>query len=210
MKNLLGTDKEVLRIFQECADVGPDLCALHEATAEQVLARIEKIYDDLKRAPAAVLTEGGTGRIPDYGILEFKWAKAFFFQFLYSPYDGSGPTLMSVLRALEGGDARPFWDFIAPLKPQCGDTGPSQEFIIELPDATTAISCSDGLPVNDTPAELEVVFQELTAQSEFGDLWALRAACEYVLYPVHWTILWFAFSVDGNSGLWSDSLVSHR
>lgn len=186
-KNLLGTDKEILRIFQECVDAGPDLCALHEATAEKVHDRFEKILTNLKRAPVAVTSKGGVGPTTDYGIFEYKWAKLFFFQFLYSPYDGSGASLMSALRALEEGDARPFWDIVAPFKPHygCTMTSPQGAENIQIPDATTAISCSDGLPVNDTPEEVEKVFQELMAQSEFGDVWPLRSSCVYVHYFPH-------------------------
>lgn len=182
MKNLLDTDKGWLNVLQECVDIGPDVCALHEGTVEQVHARITKILDDLKANPIAVESQGDDGPLPDYGIFEYSLAKTFLFEFLYSPYDGTGPAVMSALRALEDGDARPFWDMVVLKIPQYKCTCPAAAPTIQTPNAITAISCSDGLPVNDTVKDLNKVFQDLTTQSEFGDVWNLRAACVCVFY----------------------------
>lgn len=144
--------------------------------------RLTKILENLKRFPVSVPTKGGAGPSPDYGIVEYKAVKKTLLLFLYNPYTGKASQLMSALRALENGDGRPIMEYIAPPASQSDSDGifPPHLSLYQSLDARTAISCSDGLPVDDTVEELEDVFKELMKQSEYGDVWDLRISCAYV------------------------------
>lgn len=200
-KNLLDTDKELLRILQECVDVGPDVCALYEKTAEKAHARLTKIFDNLARNPVSIPATGGASL--DYGVLEYNMVRKNFFEFLTSPYVDTGRSIMAALRALEDGDGRPYWDFLFPPAPpsasNCTLTPSAPPF--QATDAETAIACSDGLPVNDTAEQLEEYFQELKAQSEFADVWGVRPTCVYVPKKLSdaWMLIIFLFLEDGHS-----------
>lgn len=176
----MDTDKELRLILQACADAGPEKCALYEPTANQVHARLTNIFENLKRNPVAVLTNSSAGPSVDYGIVDYKSAKGPLFLFLYSPYSGLGPILMSAFRALEDGNGEPFWNIVAPLLPQFSCSCKPGASTIETPEAVLAIACSDGLPIADTVEELEKGFHELRRQSEFADVWTIRPSCMYV------------------------------
>lgn len=167
-------------MLQACVDAGPNKCALFEPTANQVHSRLTKILENLKRNPVAVLGSSSVEQSIDYGVIDYKSVRTLLFMFLYSPYSGMAPTLMSAFRALEDGKGEPLWNLIAPSQPSFSCSCKPKAQTIETPEAVLAIACGDGLPVEDTVEELEKGFYEQSKQTEFAELWQLRPPCAYV------------------------------
>lgn len=201
-------------MLQACVNAGPEKCALFEPTANQVHARLTKILENLKRKPVAVLASSGVGPSIDYGIVDYKSARTLLFMFLYSPYSGMAPTLMSAFRALEDGKGGSLWNLIAPSQPPFSCSCKPKAPTIETPEAVLAIACGDGVPVEDTVEELEKGFYEQSKQTEFAEFWQLRPRCAYVSvsFPcptsANGTLCLFLLSEGGRLGPWNDSLAS--
>lgn len=174
----MDTDKSLYLILQACADVGPERCILYESTAQRIHDRLTSILETLKRNPIAASTGCGSH---DYGIVDYKMVKSFLLMFLYSPYSpGAAERLAFALRALEIGEARPFWNLIRPLQQGLTCTCPSEAPTLQTLEAQQAIHCGDGVPLEDTVDEIDEFFHELRQQSEFADVWPYRVMCKYV------------------------------
>ena len=85
--------------------------------------------------------------------------------------------MATVLAAIEQGDGRPLWELHEDpqqtVECDCGE-GNQTDIVFGV---GTAISCSDGDPVTDTPEELDAWFERLAAASSFADVWAIHVSC---------------------------------
>ena len=185
--NLVDTDKVLDMFFEECAAAGPELCALHDASASRIKARFMSLLISLKTAPMAVTATSLLASPIEYGIVDYALVLRIVFEFSYGPYPAAARTvtpadLASALAAAEKGDPVPLWNLdknnTVEFKCQCSPS-PKPPATVGM-DATAAISCTDGDPVEDTTEELGKLWDRVLGDSMFGALWGGRARCSYV------------------------------
>lgn len=184
--NLVDTDKILDWFFEACAEAGPKLCSLHDSSASKIKDRFLSLFNSLKTSPMPVAATSLLASPSEYGIVDYALALRVVFAFTYGPYASPVRTftpavLASALAAAEKGDPVPLWNLdknnTIEFKCSCG---PSSPVPFLRGDATAAISCTDGDPVEDTTEELQAVYDTLIADSMFGPLWSARARCSYV------------------------------
>ena len=188
--NLRDTDKVLGMFFQACAAAGPELCALHESSASKIKERFMNILAFLKTSPMAV-TDGPLSSPVEYGTVDYSVALQVAFAFTYDPYPNRPGTiaateLASAFAALEKGNPVPLWRLqktdMVEFNCRCGQKPkPPASFNV---DATAAISCTDGEPVEDTVEELKKYWETILEDSMLGVFWDLRARCSYVYAPL--------------------------
>jgi hypothetical protein len=155
-------------------------CALHESSATKVKDRLDAIFDNLRRTPVPVPTNGSAS---SYGLVDYSAARSVVFGWLYKPYQKepiSPKTLADALAALEKGDGLPMWHLKAAaplLKCDCANVPKTPTVTRE---ASLAIACGDGKPVDDGVAELQAHFEGMAKDSSFAENWSLRTECAYV------------------------------
>ncbi|KAF7791738.1 hypothetical protein EIP86_002762 [Pleurotus ostreatoroseus] len=180
----MDTDKVLDMFFEECAAAGPELCALHDASASRIKARFMNLLTSLKTAPMAVTATSLLASPTEYGIVDYALVLRIVFEFSYGPYPAAARTvtpadLASALAAAEKGDPVPLWDLdknnTVEFKCQCSPS-PKPPASVGM-DATAAISCTDGDPVEDTTEELGKLWDRVLGDSIFGALWGGRARC---------------------------------
>ena len=170
-------------VLQACVDAGPDICALYESTPQKIHARLDYIFNSLKRRPLPV-SNMVNGTYKQYGLVDYKLARTVLLLLLYLPYGRGGvhaaPYVMNALAAVERGDGlllsqlaglvpTPFtFDCDAPDKPNTA---------VVTPDATFAIACGDGAVLNDTVEDLQLRFDSMARYSGFADVWPIRSFC---------------------------------
>jgi len=190
--NLLDTDAEMWAVYEACANA-PQICALHESTADLVKSRLERIFDRLKQSPLVVYDDGSaTGR--RYGTIDVGLAKGALLNSLYSPY-AAIPTITRVLEAFERGDGRPFLDLLVPPGYEVPDVGcltadahssdhdDPLTFNLQL-ESLAAIACGDAYPVLETLPMLQKFYERLSRMSYFSDVWQIHTICSYVARPL--------------------------
>lgn len=181
--NLIDTDKTLYEFLDACAKAGPELCAIHEPTADAVSTRLHSILEHLKRRPLSVATRLN-GSAPQYGLVDYKMAHRVLFSYLYSPYGSNGvyfaQNLSHAFAEAEKGNGAPLGRLTGlvptPFKCECPAPGPPVVPLL-TPDTMTAIACGDGGLLNDTEHDLEKHFKKMFADSEFADMWSYRARC---------------------------------
>jgi hypothetical protein len=178
------TDKDAEFFYRNCAEAGPDECAIYEKTPDAVKARVEKLFDTLKHEPIPVAI--GTGP-QDYGIIDYNMVRRTFFDFLYQPFAFGGKNASVLLAQLEKRDGSQFYasklSSLNFLQCSCEDkVHQDQVGFGQL--GTLAIACSDGDLVNATVPELQTWFKNNQKVSKFADMWPIRVLCAYVPYIV--------------------------
>jgi hypothetical protein len=156
-------------------------CALYERTPKAVAARVEKIFDSIKRHPIPAVTgDGGPG---DYGIVGYTQVRRLAFDFLYLPFGIGGQNLARVLAALEKGDGVPFYTVQGGNRNvQCESDEKVRRSSVGFSQLmTVALGCSDGDQVKDTVPQLEKWYEANKKLSSFADQWPWRISCAYVI-----------------------------
>jgi hypothetical protein len=152
-----------------------------------VATRFNAIFSALKKEPIAVLlpkNQSSTVSSSDYGIVDYGLVRRIVFNYLYKPY-GSGlnsTTVAHILAAVEKGDGKPAWDASKAGQPALKCECPGVPQPPAMGSASTAIACSDGEPVEDSPEDLEKHYERMAEDSSFADMWSIRATCMCVLY----------------------------
>lgn len=183
--SLVRTDAGLHAVYQACVDAGPSECAIHEASVDKISARVDAIFNNLKRRPIPVFVNesSGTGT---YGLMTYKLVHSLFFSFLYSPYLGPpNATLATVaLRALEQGDPSLFWAFAGASQGSltCNGTTFPLPPIFASSEAERTILCVDTDPVDGTIDELEAYFDGQAKISQFADTWPIASQCKCVAF----------------------------
>lgn len=187
--NLVDTDKVLDMFFEACAEAGPELCALHESSTSKIRQRFMNVLALIKTSPMPVTATSLLASPTDYGTVDYTLVLEVLFLFTYSPYAirpgaVSPASLASAFAAVEKGNAVPLWNLhknnIIEFKCSCSPTPSVPPFVME--NALSAISCTDGDPVDDTVEELQAVYDRLIGDSMFGVIWGGRARCSYVYY----------------------------
>lgn len=172
----------MIQLFaDECVEAGATECALYEPTPKQVLARLHKLLDNLKKSPVAVPISETT--LGSYGLINYKHVKETLLKFAYTPYSDTilgAPHLATALHELENGNGVPLWtQWLGRLQErfECACHKFPQGPNLQTPHTQQAVMCSDGEKVDDTVEEIEEYFARLSKTSEFADVMAPRVAC---------------------------------
>ncbi|GJE96256.1 alpha/beta hydrolase [Phanerochaete sordida] len=187
--NLQDTDKALGMIIDACVSAGPE-CPLYESTSDKVHARLNAIFTNLKKQPLPVYN-GTTGK--EYGIIDYKLARAALFALVYFPYGVTAMTpiytsiiILHALAQLEKGDGLELGRILgmvpvqAPFSCNCPGEPPAPRPIpLANLDATIAIACGDAAASrgDDTVPILEEYYGQLSKISEFADMWPIRISC---------------------------------
>lgn len=193
--NLRDTDAGLSMFYQACVEAGPDECALYASDTAAVKQRVDSIFITLKNRPIPIharKNSNATSDMADYGIVDYKMARALTFQFLYSPYGSKGLEAASIARALaatEVGDGRPLWELAAIIRQKefrCNCDQDKEETPQARMDreGTLSIACSDGDVVNDSLEELQTHYEGMAKMSSFAELWNIRIGCASVGHVV--------------------------
>ena len=149
-------------ILEACAEARPSMCPLYESTADKVHARVNKIFENLKRRSLPVSAKVN-GTLQQYGLVDYSVAKDTVFMLLYAPYGKNdrypAEIVMRALAEAEKGNGLPLAQLggilLAPVKCDCPVPGKPAPPIILTPDAQRAIACGDAEVLTDTEEDLE-------------------------------------------------------
>ena len=184
--NLVKTDEGWNMFLQSCVEAGPEGCAIYKPSAAEVKARVNGIYETLKKRPLAVTSNLSSDSSHEYGLIDYKYTHQLVLGFLYGPYGLKSTTpaqLASALYEAEQGNGAPLWqlgkDQETKFSCECAspDHPPPPHFA--TPDASQAILCADAdeKHSHDTIEDLEDYYVNLAKESEFFDVWPIRAMC---------------------------------
>jgi hypothetical protein len=149
------TDKVMNSFYQFCHLAGPTNCSFYARSPEEIEFRLDTLLERARKNPTIVPTppSGGRPEIVSYSGIRKMIASA-----LYQPLI-LFPSLAEALTALENGNGAPFIELSGqgtgdPLLCE-SEPGPNPEFpeIEGSEDASKAIFCSDGAPLNMTVNE---------------------------------------------------------
>jgi hypothetical protein len=170
----------VFDAFDEaCHNAGPAKCHLWAHSPSAVQERRDNLLESLKRNPVLV-PAWATPTGPDmpllvtYGLVQLMTRGM-----IYAPL-ANAPRMARIYAALERGDGIPYYESAAELARATG--GPLSEqlcSVTDMPatepretpmelDALSAIMCSDGEPVSDTPDEFARYVQKMRAISRWA------------------------------------------
>ena len=175
----MDSDLSLSLFYQDCVDVGPDLCAIYEPTVGQIRERVNAVLERLKIEPHAFVnaTDGSHG-VVDYDIVKSR---------LFSVAGGPhiyGKSSAEMIAALEAGNPWPIWSTSLKAVAQrlLRDTCSTNDNVNNLQLSTIPIVCSDGAPTNDTLTDLRDYYSRMSAQSSFADMMYTRTSCAYVIF----------------------------
>jgi hypothetical protein len=165
--------------YEKCVLAGPLLCAIYEKTPDAVQARVEKIWNNLKRQP--IPTVIGTDA-QDYGLVDYGLVRHTVFEILESPFSIGGQNMSLLFASLEKGDGSLAFVGSSSYGPgisqcSCDESLPQDSTGFGL--SNWAILCSDAA-TNDTVAQLEEYFESNLNVSTFADVWPARMICAFV------------------------------
>lgn len=159
---LRDTDKVMEGFYSMCHRAGPKTCALYEATAEKIKARLDTILDSLRVKPVIALSTTTEGQsLPE--LITYSKVRKFISATLYRPVQKFGP-LADAMAALEKGDGLAYQTIVNPeanaLPDTCNQdptppTTPLDALFEGTDDAFPAIMCSDAEPLTETVFEFE-------------------------------------------------------
>jgi pimeloyl-ACP methyl ester carboxylesterase len=188
--NLRDTDAGLRLFYEACAAAGPDACALHMSTADEVQTRTQKIFAGLKQRPIPVVAPVNTTSAQlEYGLVDYKMARSLVFTFLYGPYSNTpravnATVLATVLAGAEARNGRPLWDVnkatLTELKCGCDKSGTPVNMVGR--ETGLAVACSDGDVVEDSIDELQTQYEGMAKFSDFAELWGMRVSCSYIFF----------------------------
>lgn len=178
--NLLDTPKTLNRFFETCHAAGPS-CPFWAPSPSLIAANLTRIYEDIITNPIPIRTS------TSYGFLDYTRVRAVVFTALYSPW-ATWPLLAQALGDLGGAKRDPELMYrlteIPTFKCACSgscDNGKDrreQDFEAVVPDAQTAILCSDGPDIPSDVASAKRYLDDLSKDSDWGSLWAnIRLLC---------------------------------
>ncbi|KAJ7038690.1 hypothetical protein C8F04DRAFT_1088340 [Mycena alexandri] len=162
--DMLDTDKSMQTFYSGCAEAGAQACAFHAPSASQVAANLAALTASVKAEPIAVLTP------QSHGILDYVFLRNAVLDALFDPYN-SFAALAEGLAALASGNATLLYAQNEVPTFECDCTAPAPAFHENNFEAYMAIECGDGLPVNDTIAQLQQFYEDgLKVSTSFADL----------------------------------------
>jgi len=176
-------DKACHLAYAACA-TAPNLCPIHESTADLIAARVNSLFERLKQSPLIVPAANNGSR---YGVVDYGMAKTVLINALYAPYSYI-PRTFSALAAAEKGQGTPLFELfltmsgaLAPSEWRCtcDDDGNTPRAAVDT-TALAAIGCGDALPVQEDIEDLEAFYEELAQTSSFADVSKAHVLCACV------------------------------
>ena len=157
--------------YDACSEAGPELCSFYASSPEVIAQNLDDLYQTIREKPAPIITEKG------YGMVDYSLLRRAVFTALYSPFTMFEP-LSSALRDLQRGDGMAMYELLQNpwwSHELAKDKGYQQDNLFE---ASTALHCLDGVPVDDSPSELREFYRNMTKLSSLAELWAVvRIRC---------------------------------
>jgi hypothetical protein len=179
MNLLRDTDKVLQMFFDECFAAGPETCGFYLPSSSRIKERYQNLLESVRLYPVPVVTSTTDGT--DFGIVDLAIVRLAVLDALYSPIPGFR-TLGHALANLESGNGELFLSMARSYEFTCGREYPG--YIRNTGEGTPSIWCSDGYPVNDTPADFQRYFDKLSTVSSFADIYTeSRMRCVYVERP---------------------------
>lgn len=141
-----------------------------------------------------------------YGLVDYTLLHTVVFSATLQPY-ATFPFLAKVLADLEVGDGR---GLSALLTQQGVDQDcPAEALYLNAPDAQTAIMCTDGQKVRDTPEEFKSYYETMLKTSHFGQWWAnIRLGCSCVFLRDFLRKLQLTMLPNAGDGKYRSKIVS--
>jgi hypothetical protein len=167
--NLRDTDQALQAFFDGCSDAGPERCAFSAPTPANVSLRFNNLLRSIQTHPVPVVTSSS------HDIVDYSLVRSAVFNALYSPYK-KFQLLAKGLADLEAGDGAAFLELPWISRPKFGCS--TVTFYDNLMDASRSILCSEGEAVQDSLADLQAYYEQLSKSSSFADQWAtIRTDC---------------------------------
>ncbi|KAI1343268.1 hypothetical protein F5Y15DRAFT_369532 [Xylariaceae sp. FL0016] len=182
---LRDTDKVMSAFYEYCHKAGPSRCDFFADAPDLIEERFQTLLDTIHEHPVIIPAGTPTTSGPDMPqLVQWSHVKRLTSAALYRPIF-MFKKFATVLRGLEEGDGRPFYDLIKSEKatpPICSiEAIPPNVPRVEEgnSDAFPAIMCADYPPVNDSVADFITFVEQLKGiSSAAGDVNALfRLAC---------------------------------
>jgi hypothetical protein len=161
------------------ACVASPRCAFHSrnSTSAELRTRLDNLFENLIARPIKVMFPSSDSEY-NYGLVDREFARLALFKALYKPRKSFLP-LAEALKALEGGDGRPLWEFEkrqdSLYRCECG-IPPVNDFIV--PETMRAIACSDSEHGRMDLDTLKEFYTGLANVSSFAEFWGTRLACK--------------------------------
>jgi pimeloyl-ACP methyl ester carboxylesterase len=128
-KNIADADKTLSIFLSHCLSAGPELCAFHAPSIDELTARYEALHNRILTSPPV---------LPDNSTLTPATFEAVVHGMLYWPHQY--PLLAQALAGLESGEDLSAWIF---------------EKAAEMGPIANAIRCGDAVPVLDSAEDLQ-------------------------------------------------------
>ena len=156
--------------YTECADAGPDRCAVWAPSPDDIRQNLTNLYDSINVQPVP----GKIGNI--YGYVDYKMLHSLVFRSLYSPI-ASYRRLAQGLADLAAGNGAVVLKEMTPPPFECsGDS--SKDLEKNNIEAGIAVICNDGANIPGDLLSAQKHFEMMSNVSEFGNLWAaIRTQC---------------------------------
>lgn len=161
--------------FDGCYSAGPLGCPFYAPSPSAISQNLSALYDSVRSHPIPVRTESS------YGIVDYNLLRMTVFTSLYIPYAAFLP-LAGALADLAAGDGRRLLNMfrippLSQLKCECGEAKEAEATFVGR-DPQNTVLCNDGERISGDLEDLQKYVENLTAQTEWGDVWAsIRASC---------------------------------
>ncbi|KAL0575361.1 hypothetical protein V5O48_006612 [Marasmius crinis-equi] len=181
-------DKALQLFFDECFQVGPDKCAFHASSSDEIKKNVFDLLEAVRLNPVPVY-DGPTSA---YGIIDYAALKMALQQVTRSPYFGDYPLLAEGLASLKSGNGSAIFELLAQevYGTNANESALNAAYTIERTRETEiAVSCSDMQEITDKPADLLAYFEKINNISVFVDfLLPQRIRCSgWKIHPQHFT-----------------------
>lgn len=172
----MDSDAALRWFYEECIEVGPEICPIYEDTVPKVWDRVDRLLKTLKVQPVTFYNESSG----IYGEVDYSVAKFAIFSSLYKLHS-VGRKLSVALADLEKGNAQTMYELASK---KIDHASFSCECPIETPgtssqgsDVNLAIACTDGRAVEYTLEELQEFYDDMSLISTFADVMTRRIGC---------------------------------
>ncbi|KAJ7209102.1 hypothetical protein C8J57DRAFT_1402317, partial [Mycena rebaudengoi] len=161
---LFDTDKVWQSFYDGCVAAGPDRCPFYARTAEDIGAKMERIYASLRTRPIPVRTN------ISYGLVDYAFVRSVIFSALYKPYAQFSPLARALADLAEGNATAMFKMAEEPsFECECDPSGYRFEDHIE---AGVGVYCNDGKTIPSTFESAVRQYMEMSKISTWADLFA--------------------------------------
>ncbi|KAJ7250341.1 TAP-like protein-domain-containing protein [Mycena rebaudengoi] len=160
---LVDTDKVWQSFYDGCVAAGPDRCPFYAPTAEDINAKMDRIYASLRTRPIPVRTS------ISYGVVDYAFVRGVIFSALYKPY-AQFPSLARALADLAQGNATAMFKMAEKPSFECGCSASEYRFEDHI-EAGVGVYCNDGKTILSTFESAVRQYMEMGNISTWADIW---------------------------------------